>query len=141
MLVPERNFALAIVTNANRGGVVTRKVSQWILKEYIGTAAPEPEPNKATDADLMKYAGLYQRPFADVEVTAQSGQLMLRLIQKQGFPSPDANISPPGPPVAYGLYTEDRIIQIGSPQRGEFIRKPDGTVGWLRIGGRIHIKK
>ena len=139
MLVPERDFALAIVTNANRGGIVARGVSRWILEEYIGVVSTDPVVLEATDAELTEYSGVYRRPMADVEVVVESGRLMLRQIPKQGFPTRDSPVRPPGPPSAFGLYADDRIVQIDGAVRAEFVRRPNGSVGWLRLGGRIHI--
>ena len=35
-LIPERDFAIAVLTNSNWGSFVTREVSHWALKEYLG---------------------------------------------------------------------------------------------------------
>ena len=39
-----------------------------------------------------------------------------------------------------GFYAPDRAVVTSGTQRGnpvEFIRRPDGTVGWVRVVGRI----
>lgn len=44
-------------------------------------------------------------------------------------------------PSVVDLIDEDQIILLEGPMkssRGEFIREKDGTIGWLRMGGRIH---
>ncbi|MFQ5790815.1 MAG: hypothetical protein ACE5JI_10105, partial [Acidobacteriota bacterium] len=88
-LVPERGFAMAIVTNADRGGEITRDVSRWAMKEYLGLEITDPEPIETSEPELAEYVGVYPRPFADVEVSVNDGRLLLRRIIKQGFPTKD----------------------------------------------------
>ena len=92
-------------------------------------------------ADLAEYVGLYRRPMADVEVDIESGQLLLRRTLKQGFPTRDSPLPPPGALTAFGVYSADLIVQLDGPARGEFVRRSDGSVGWLRFGERLHVKQ
>ena len=140
-LVPEHDFALAILTNSILGERLTREVGRWILDEYLGIAVVDPVPTRVSNADLDEYAGLYRRPMADVEVVIESGRLMLRRTLRQGVPTRDSPLPPPGRPVSYGLYSADRIVQFDGPSRAEFVRRSDGSVGWLRFGERLHVKQ
>jgi hypothetical protein len=45
--------------------------------------------------------------------------------------------------VRLAFYGEDRVVGLDAPLRGlrcDFLRRPDGTVGWLRIGGRLLVR-
>ena len=61
-LVPERDFALAILTNADQGGMVVQELSRWALKRYLELETPVPEPIESSEEELASYAGLYSRP-------------------------------------------------------------------------------
>ena len=141
-LVPEHDFAIAIVTNAGAGGLITRDVSRWAMKEYLGVDITDPEPMATQPDDLSSYAGTYSRPFSDVEVSVHGDVLVLVRTAKQGFPTRESPIPPPAPPAQFQFYAKDRLVRIDGPLKGtraEFIRADDGSLRWLRFGGRIHI--
>jgi hypothetical protein len=141
-LVPDHRFAVAVLTNAERGGAVTDDVTKWVLKEYLGLeGGAQPEPVESTVDDLAPYVGRYSRPFAEIELGILGGKLIGQMTYKGSFPTQDAPPPPPPPPVSVGRCEEDRLLVLDGPAKGstaDVIRKPDGTVGWLRIGGRIH---
>ncbi len=65
------------------------------------------------------------------------------MIPKGGFPNKDQAPPPPPPPVRAALLRENLLVGLEEPMkgnRGEFIRDPDGTVAWLRLGSRAHRK-
>ena len=135
-LVPERNLVLAILTNHADGWRLIQDVERAALMELEGlTLDPAyaiahrgvnetmPDaPILATQPDLAPYVGTYQRPpNAAITVRAENGQLMVG-----------------ADPIAF--YGNDRAVVTAGANRGnptEFIRKPDGTVGWVRVVGRI----
>jgi CubicO group peptidase (beta-lactamase class C family) len=140
VLVPDRGFALAVLTNSGSGRRLVRDVTRRAFLEFLSVELEDPKPIAAGEAELRPYVGFYTRPYADVELSLLDGRLMLQLKPKGGFPSRSAPVPPAGPPVAVALYAKDRLIvpegsQEGS--RGEILRRPDGEIGWLRWGGRI----
>lgn len=138
-LVPERRLAVALLTNSVRGERFNHEMKKAIAQEYLEVTLEDPSPIRVPSAELAPYTGLYSRPFMDVEVTVDGDRLAIRRIQKQGFPSPASPVPPPPPPVPYAFYSKDRLIGLGPVEgdRAEFLRRPDGTVGWIRVGGRV----
>jgi dihydroorotase len=144
MLVPEHELGLSVLTNSGGGGLLTRDAVRWVLREYLDAVVTDPE-SIVTDADeLQAYVGTYSRPFMDVELRVDDdGQRLVgTAIQKRGFPERD---SPVGPPMTATLarYAPDRFVITDGPRQGsriEIIRNEDGSIGWLRIGGRIHAR-
>ncbi|MEZ4661587.1 MAG: serine hydrolase domain-containing protein [Caldilineaceae bacterium] len=57
LIVPERQFAVAIFTNADRGSFVTRDVSRWALREYLGLHMTDPEPLALSAEELAPLPG------------------------------------------------------------------------------------
>ena len=75
---------------------------------------------------VAEYVGVYKRtPVGDVQVRQENGRLMIG-------------------ETVLGFYAPDRAVATTGNNRGnpyEFIRKPDGTVGWIRVVGRIARKE
>jgi CubicO group peptidase (beta-lactamase class C family) len=142
-VVPERDFAVAVLTNANCGGLITRDVTRWAMKEYLELAITDPSPQEATPEELAGYAGRYSRPFAEIELGVLGGRLIGQLTPKAGFPAKDSPVPSPPPPMTLAPYDKDMLIVLDGPYkdaRAEIIRKADGEIGWLRFGGRIHVR-
>jgi CubicO group peptidase (beta-lactamase class C family) len=142
-LLPSRNLAFAILTNHTDGWRLVQDVEHAILKRYEGiTLAPnQPIGHRgvneamtfhstplATQPGLEEYLGTYRRPpNGNVFVRQEGGKLVVSN-NEQGT---GTTIVFYGRDVAYaiaGSYT-------GSPY--EFVRAPDGSVGWIRVNGRI----
>src|SRR5574338_1098570 len=90
-LVPERNFAIAILTNANVGWKLIQDVEREALRSYLGATYAvnqaiahrglvETLPNVqplARQPDLTPYLGTYLRPSNSVVVRAEGGKLIV----------------------------------------------------------------
>jgi CubicO group peptidase (beta-lactamase class C family) len=140
-LVPEHDFAIAVFTNANSGGLITDDVANWVLREYLGLERQNPEAIQATEDELAQYTGFYSRPFLDVELGILGGRLIGAVSYKGGFPSRDVPPPPPPPPVSLGLCDKDRLIVLDGMMKNataDVVRAPDSSIGWLRFSGRIH---
>ena len=60
------------------------------------------------------------------------------MTRKGGFPKKDSPPTPSPPPVTVAFYAPDRLfITEGPSGEAEFLRAPDGTIAWFRVGGRI----
>jgi len=135
-LVPERNLVLVILTNHAEGWRLIQDVerasltllegltldpAQTIAHRGVNETMPD-APVLATQPAATPYIGVYRRPPSGSNtVREDNGRLMV-----------DAS------PIAF--YAADRAVVIDGTDRGnpvEFIRKPDGTVGWVRVVGRI----
>lgn len=139
-LLPEHNFAIAILTNADRGRFVTRSVTDWVLKHYLGLEKPKPAPLETSEEELAVLSGLYRDPFEDFELGMLSGKLVAQEVYKGGFPDLDSPPPPAPPPMSLALCEEDRLLVLDGPFKDdtvEVIRKSDGSIGWLRVGGRL----
>jgi CubicO group peptidase (beta-lactamase class C family) len=140
-MFPAHSLAVAVQTNADEGGAVTDDVRRWVLEHYLGVQEPKPEPIEATEEELAAYAGFYTRPSADTELGMLCGRLVGQMVFKRGFPSQDSPPPPPPPPSSFALCGADRLIVTSGPGKGscvDVVRKADGTIGWLRTGGRIY---
>jgi len=147
-IVPGRNFAIAILTNANTGWRLIQDVEREGLKSYLGaTYAPnqaiahrglvETLPSAqplATQPDPASYLGTYARPSNSYVVRAEDGKLFVQ-------DRPGGGGTPRESPVAF--YGPDRLVVTDGPDRGqsiEFVRDDEGRVKWIRVVGRVAVR-
>jgi len=139
--VPSHRFAVALLTNSGRGSQLNRDLTRAAIREYLGVTITDPTPVTTSEAELVEYAGRYSRPYQDVVVKREGSRLMIQSFQKQGFPTPTTPIQPPQPAAPYAFYAKDRLIATEGLQKGaraQFIRRPDGSIGWIRVGSRLN---
>jgi CubicO group peptidase (beta-lactamase class C family) len=135
-LVPERNFAMAILTNHTEGWRLIQDVERAALRIIEGMSLDPAQPighrgvnETMPDAPIMKsqpdagaYVGTYRRPPSGQNVVSvQNGQVMV-----------DNS--------AIAFYARDLAVVISGNSRGnpvEFIRDAKGDVRWVRVVGRI----
>ena len=148
-IVPERNFAFAMLTNANTGWRVIQDVEREALKSYLSVSyarnqaiahrglvetLPWVEP-LATQPDLSPYTGTYMRPNNSVVVRAEGGRLLV-----QDRP----NSGKPGAAIPIAFFGPDRAIVTSGQDRGqsiEFVRDASGQVRWIRVVGRVAVRQ
>jgi CubicO group peptidase (beta-lactamase class C family) len=135
-LVPERNFALAVLTNHSDGWRLIQDVEREALRTlenlalspthaigHRGLNETMPDvPLLGVQPDAAPFLGTYRRPPSGSNaVRLENGQLRL-----------DSN--------AIAFYAPDRAIVTSGASRGnpvEFIRDASGSVRWVRYIGRI----
>ncbi len=146
-IVPERNFAIAILTNANTGWRLIQDVEREALKSYLGATFAlnqaiahrglvETLPSVETLAaqpDPAPYLGTYLRPNNSYVVRAENGKLFVQDRPNNGT----ATESP------ISFYGTDRVVVTDGPDRGqsiEFVRDDSGRVNWIRVVGRVAVR-
>ncbi len=148
-LVPEKNFAIAILTNASNGWRLIQDVEREALKQYHGAMFPknyaiahrgllETMPNVepvAAQPDVAPYVGRYLRPMNAVAVRAERGRLVVQEL-------PNGAEARPAMPIAF--FGPDRAVVTDGSSKGqtiEFVRDASGTVNWIRIVGRVAVRQ
>ena len=141
IIVPQRQFAMAILTNCDAAGTLSFGLETAALEAYLGVKYPPANPLDLPEAQLAAYAGRYDAAMGLREIRLEEGSLVLQVTPRGGFPTPDAPPPPPPPPMHIALYAEDRAVVLDGPfkdARAEFLRGSDGEIAWLRISGRVH---
>jgi CubicO group peptidase (beta-lactamase class C family) len=143
-IVPFRNFAVAVFTNSERGGILCNEIINSATKRYLGLSVAEAVPLEAPEEKLVAYTGKFEAAMGFCDMHLQDGGLILQVTPKGGFPTPESPPSQAPPPVRMALYAEDRGIILDEPMkdgRVEFIRDKDGEIAWFRFGGRVHARR
>jgi len=137
-IVPERNFAIAILTNSSSGWRLIQDVEREALRSYLGASyavnqaiahrglvetLPSVQPI-LRQPDFAPYVGTYTRPGNPSVVRADSGKLFVdnRLVT---------------------FFGPDRVVVLDGPDAGqaiEFVRDASGHVNWIRVVGRVAVK-
>src|SRR5207244_4813415 len=121
--VPERGFAIFVLTNADVGAQLHAEVTKQALREYVGIDGLDAVPLPAPPCDPAEYAGVYC--FADpdeeqLEVMVEGDRLR------------------PGSWGEAAFYAPDRVVALEGMyrhERGQFLRDDDGRIAFLRMAG------
>ncbi len=143
VLVPQRSFAVVMLTNCDAGGELLNEMTAWALKRFLEVEKPEPVLRELPEHELSAFAGRYGCTLFAVTVEVQDAHLWLQLEWKGGFPTKDSPppMEPLSPRMRLGFCERDRVVVIDPPmkgERGEFLRNPDGKIAWFRFLGRLN---
>jgi CubicO group peptidase (beta-lactamase class C family) len=130
--LPEEGSALAVLTNHQRGGEVTLAA--------VNAFGLSRDARAAIEVDTEEYLGTYTSALQDVELRSENGALTLNVMPKGGFPKKDSPPMPAPPPTPVAFHEPDRLFVPEGPLTGieaEFLRAPDGSIAWFRVGGRV----
>jgi CubicO group peptidase (beta-lactamase class C family) len=141
--VPEADFACAILTNSDDGGIITAKVFSKAMELYFNAKTGLPKALKSNTVELKEYVGRYKIGTECFDLKVKDGYLIYHHIPLGGFPMPDTPPGPAMPPMRFAFYENDKVIGLDEPYRdalGEFFRDEKGRLQFFRIGGRAHKK-
>jgi CubicO group peptidase (beta-lactamase class C family) len=140
LMVPERGFAITVLTNADIGSLLHDEVVRLGLKTYLGLENPDPAPIAVDAATLNEYVGTYEGALQDIELRRTDGGLTVHVTFKGGFPRQDSPPRPAPAPMPAAIIGPDRFAILEGQMKGrqgEFLRDAGGAIVWLR-SSRLH---
>jgi CubicO group peptidase (beta-lactamase class C family) len=132
-LVPERGFAVTVLTNANAGATLENEVTDWALERFLGLPRPTSTPVVLPPARLADYGGDYVMPEngGTIQVREDVGALRLGwLVPGQPEPAVDSPLRFVGNDLA-------TVEAMGLTLFTDFVREGAGKVVWIRFLGRM----
>ncbi|MEV8506985.1 serine hydrolase domain-containing protein [Actinoplanes sp. NPDC051475] len=139
LMVPERGFALTVLTNSEGGPGLLAELfaDDWALRRFAGVRNLPAVPRPLPAAVLAGYEGRYSATqigfdgmpvTLEFDVVADGGQLSVRVEGQEGL--------------RLTFYRKDYVLVLepggaDTHSRANFVRGADGTVAWLRFGGRL----
>jgi CubicO group peptidase (beta-lactamase class C family) len=138
-IIPSRNFAIAILTNSGRGGVMGDRAAGWTLDHFLGLRVSGHKTISLSDDALAHVAGRYRgQGGEEVTFTIEEGWLR-RIIQEtdpithraQVFPS---NLLRPISEREFVVVTQDE----NEGSQVDFIVGDNGALRFLRMDGRLY---
>ena len=136
-IIPERHFAVAILTNSGRGSALYEEVIAAELEQRFGLRAAKPQPVGLPAEDIARFAGVYHRPDGRITMTATSDGLRVEMVMVDVLNDKE-EVYPPEDLRPIGA-TEFVVVTPGEDldQRLDFLLGDDGRPRWLRTGGRL----
>jgi hypothetical protein len=133
---PERNFAVAALTNGSNGSAVNRAIDHWAFEHYLGLKRQSPAPIAMTPAQLAKFAGRYHTPNGDGTLDVDGDGLRLEGWAKSGITGEETLL-----PTRHAVPVSDREFLITDTEMAgstfDFLLNPDGSIRFRRLGGRL----
>lgn len=135
-IVPERKFAIATLTNSDRGSAMYHEAIASALAEQ-GLVAPKRQPTALPDDALARFVGRYKRPNARVTVTTTGAGLRREVVTFD-----ELNLTEEHYPLDDLLplsSTEFICVTPGQNYESQmdFLLDSDGNPRYLRMGGRL----
>jgi CubicO group peptidase (beta-lactamase class C family) len=139
-LVPERDFAMTLLTNSEGGArlAVDLFADDWALHRFAGISNLPATPQQRSAADLAPYQGRYV-----AESIPESGGLEQTAIEfRSGNGQLEGTMSPGDTRLGFAFYRPDYGLDLGPDNqpvgtRSDFVRGPDGNIAWFRSHGRL----
>jgi len=141
--IPEEDFALAILTNSDDGGIINNGIFSYALELYFNAKSKLPKPMRTPAKELKQYLGRYKIGTECFDLKVKGEHLIYHHIPLGGFPRPDSPPGPTLPPMRFSFYEKDKVIGLDEPYKdalGDFLRDEAGRLRFFRIGGRAHKK-
>ncbi|KAA2262402.1 beta-lactamase family protein [Solihabitans fulvus] len=144
LTVPERNFAITVMSNAGpHGPAVNQAIVRWALEHYLGVVDRDPEPLPHDPARAEEIAGIYDIDVMTLVIAADEAGLTLGVgIKPEIRAASDTEMPSDYPPAAMGLLPGDGdeyIVTEGgmTGQRGFFTRDDSGAIVGVDLAGRL----
>jgi CubicO group peptidase (beta-lactamase class C family) len=113
-LVPERGFALAVLTNAERGDAAIRRIERRALEVCCGLEVEEPAVIELAQEHLGRLAGRYRYPGAEVLFVAEDGGLRV----EEAAEDPETGETHALPPTFLRPVSDRDFVVVGGENDG-----------------------
>jgi CubicO group peptidase (beta-lactamase class C family) len=135
-IVPSRRFALASLTNGSNGGAINRLVERHLLAQ-AGIPRTDPQEGRLPEAALAGFAGRYHSPGGDITITSDGLQLAIDTFARNALTGVEYQA-----PTRHAVPIGDTEFVIKDTEvegsRFDFLLHKDGTIRFLRMGGRLY---
>jgi CubicO group peptidase (beta-lactamase class C family) len=136
-ILPDRRFAVVLLTNSTTGGALWRDLGRYLFDEFTGVHMTEipKAPDAAPKIDLQPYTGSYRRLGVEMELKVEDGKLV---IETKGT-GPLASLAPPQTGTCRPIDKETFLTTIGGQDvMMQFIDfDHNGRPKYVHAGGRV----
>ena len=141
VVIPARQWAMVVLTNAGHGSALVQPVVKEALDGLLAPERPqESESSKLPRALRESLVGRYHRPMETIDLGCVGERLVAAIHVNQGFPTADSPPPPDSPPMTLELAAPDRLVVVDGESKGstwDIVRDDDGRVAWLRHASRL----
>jgi CubicO group peptidase (beta-lactamase class C family) len=136
IVVPSKNFAIAILTNSTRGASAHAAIGAAALERMLGLKDIEPVTIELSEADLAPLAGVYRQELAEITLTVTGSGFDVASTNINAF----SGVHTRGDAFRLLPLSRDLFVAEGGGVDGakaDFIFNPDGSVRFLRFRSRL----
>jgi len=143
LIVPGRNFAVAVTSNAgpDSGLAFNSAVIKWALEHYLGVVEPALEPLPYDAVSARAVAGDYANEMMKLAIADNGNGLTIECgIKPEIRAAANTELPPDPPPAEMGLLPGDEYIVTSGGlqgQRGFFTRDDSGAIVGVDLAGRL----
>ncbi|GAN76278.1 serine hydrolase domain-containing protein [Acidisphaera rubrifaciens] len=136
MMVPERRFGITLLTNSDSGPDLLARlfIDDWALRRFARVRNLPAVPQTLGAGELAPYEGAYTAE--QIGFTGPPATLKLQMRAKDGALTMD-RVGSGAPLIMLKFYKRDYVVDEDNGLRANFLRDPDGSVAWFRLGGRL----
>ncbi|HET9658877.1 MAG TPA: serine hydrolase domain-containing protein [Thermomicrobiales bacterium] len=136
ILIPEQNYAIAVLTNGEFGSSLHNAVTKKALEQRFGITISSPARVSLSDAQLKRFVGAFVHRLGDVTITTEHGGLAMSRISRNVFSGEERDFgSVRISPVEESVFIVDDGPLTGA--FGELLPGENGQVKYLRLNGRL----
>lgn len=135
-VVPDKDFAVAVLTNSGRGTGAIRGIESWALAHYCDLVPKQPASVDLPAERLARFVGRYRQPHADVSVIASDGGLRIEVTVKSPLTQKETAL----PPMVLGPIGDHEFVVTegeAATSRVDFLPTSDAVPRFIRLGGRL----
>lgn len=136
VLIPEKNYAIVVLTNGEYGSALHGAVVDRAIEERFGTKDPARIRVSLSDEQLARFTGAFTHKLADSTITLEDGGLTMKRIAHSPFSGKSRDLGEYRlSPISETVFVvEDRDL---AGAIGELLLNDDGSVRFMRFGGRL----
>ncbi|MCP2294253.1 CubicO group peptidase, beta-lactamase class C family [Nocardia amikacinitolerans] len=142
LIVPERDFAIVVMSNAGPEGIACNQaIVRWALEHYLNVLDRDAEPLPYDATRAAELAGTYDIDAMTLVIAADATGLSLAVgIKPEIRAASDQEMPPDYPAAAIGLLPGDEYIVTDGGLRGQlgyFSRDEHGRIVGVDLAGRL----
>ena len=147
LLVPERDFAMTMLTNSDGGSKLRLELffDDWALQRFAGLHNPPAEPMRLPASRLAEYEGTYRK--RDIDRAGNWQETVLTLRVAEGALQGEMALGDTVSEIGLTFYRDEYVlvVQDGSEppgsHRANFVRDAAGRVAWFSDSGRLYARE
>jgi CubicO group peptidase (beta-lactamase class C family) len=137
ILIPEKNYAIAVLTNGEQGSSLHNAVTKKAIEDRFG-ASNTVTRITLTPEQSKRFTGVYRTLLGDATITFDGKKLAMARVGHNPFSGESHDLGSFGmSPLSETVFVIDDGQFEGAI--GELLRNEDGSTRFLRMGGRLYV--
>jgi len=136
ILIPEQNYAIAVLTNGDRGTPMHAAVTKKAIEQRFGVSIAAPERIRLAPEKLQRFAGAFVHQLGDSTIVVDDGGLKMKRLSRNAFTGEEQDLGIIRiSPISETAFVIEEGPLVGSI--GELISDEGGAIRFLRMNGRL----